>query len=52
MKRWIFLLSLVCTSAIAANFLNGKGTNGIDENHLLSISVSMEWVKKQFLNKN
>ena len=28
------------------------GTSGIDENHLLSIGVSMEWVKKQFLNKN
>ena len=33
-------------------FLNGGGTSGIDENHLLSIGVSMEWVKKQFLNKN
>ena len=33
-------------------FLNGKDTFGIDENHLLSISVSMEWVRKQFLNKN
>jgi hypothetical protein len=33
-------------------FLNGKSASGIEENHLISISVSIDWVKKNILNKN
>ena len=33
-------------------FLNGNVTNGIEKNHLISVNVSVNWVKKHFLNKN
>ncbi|MBT4793312.1 MAG: hypothetical protein HON90_17205 [Halobacteriovoraceae bacterium] len=45
MKRWIFLLSLVCTSAIAANFLNGKGT------FIAIDGDSYDFIKKQLIHE-
>ena len=32
-------------------FLNDGSLNGIEKNHLLSINVSFDWIKKQFSNK-
>tara|TARA_A100001015_G_scaffold262842_1_gene309349 strand:- start:852 stop:1919 length:1068 start_codon:yes stop_codon:yes gene_type:complete len=32
-------------------FLNDSSFTGIEKNHLLSINVSIEWLKKQFKNK-
>ena len=32
-------------------FLNDGSLNGIKKNHLLSVSVSLDWIKKQFKNK-
>ena len=32
-------------------FLNDGSLNGIEKNHLLSVSVSLDWIKKQFKNK-
>ncbi len=33
-------------------FLNNGSSNGIEKNHLLSVSVSTQWIKKYFSNKN
>ena len=32
-------------------FLNDDSLNGIEKNHLISISVSLDWIKKQLSNK-